>query len=192
MFKCFVCKAVYGSCQSLISHLRLDHSFYPSTKFKLVCAQDGCRRQFSTYSGLKKHLLGYHNPDSRSSVEAERPESFQSNFQMFQNPNNSQVARRTVVQNPESECLEDSVSDQRNKEITENICASIVAKLQGSGIANSVVSSVVSDLEEFASGLHSQVKQQVLSAVPQDSHVRDKLEKDLATFKNPFVHLNTE
>lgn len=74
---------------------------------------------------------------------------------------------------------------------TQNICASIIAKLQGSGIANSVVSSVVGDLEELASGLHSQVKQQVLSAVPKDNPVRAALEKDLETFENPFINFNT-
>ena len=157
MFKCFICQAVRVPCQSLISHLRLDHSFYPSTRFKLVCAQDRCRRQFSTYSGFKKHLISSHEKDSSQSGDAEIPESFQTNFHMLQD--NSEVAGTSGTQNPESECVEDNGSGQRNKENTENICASIIAKLQGSGIANSVVSSVVGDLEELASGLHSQVKQ---------------------------------
>lgn len=69
MFKCFICQAVHVPCQSLISHLRLDHSFYPSTRFKLVCAQDRCRGQFSTYSGFKKHLISSHEKDSSFSWE---------------------------------------------------------------------------------------------------------------------------
>ena len=188
MFKCFICQAVHVPCQSLISHLRLDHSFYPSTRFKLVCAQDRCRRQFSTYSGFKKHLISSHENDSCQNGDAASPESFQTNFHMLQDT--SEFAGTSVMQNPESECLDGS--GQRNQENTENICATIIAKLQGSGIANSVVSSVVGDLEELASGLHSQVKQQVLSAVPKDNPVRAKLEKDLQTFENPFINFSTE
>lgn len=163
MFKCFICQAVHFPCQSLISHLRLDHSFYPSTRFKLVCAQSYCKRQFSTYSGFKKHLISSHKKDSCQNGDAARPESFQADFKMFQD--SSEVTGASVMQNPESECFEYNGSVQRNKEYTENIGASIIAKLLGSGIANSVISSVVGDLEELASGLHSQVKQQVLFAV---------------------------
>lgn len=145
MFKCFICQAVHVPCQSLISHLRLDHSFY--CRFKLVCAQDRCRHQFSTYSGFKKHLISSHEKDSCQSGDAARPESFQPNFHMLQDT--SEVAGTSVMQNPESECFEVNGSGQRNKENTENICASIIAKLQGSGIANSVVSSVVGDFEDM-------------------------------------------
>lgn len=114
----------------------------------------------------------------------------QGHFYMLQDT--SEVVGTSVMQNPESECFEDSGSCQSDKDITENICASIIAKLQGSDIANSVVSSVVSDLEELASGLHCQVKQQVLSAVPKDNPVSATLEKDLETFENQFVNFNTE
>lgn len=60
MYKCFICQAVHKTCQSLVSHLRMDHSFYPSSRFKLVCAQDRYRRQFLSYSGFKKHLNSVH------------------------------------------------------------------------------------------------------------------------------------
>lgn len=108
MFKCFICQA------------RLDHSFYPSTRFKLVCAQDRCRCQFSTYSGLKKHLLSSHEKDSSESGDAAMPESSQTNFHMLQDT--SGVAGASVLQNPESECFEDNGSGQRNKENTKYLC----------------------------------------------------------------------
>lgn len=63
MFRCFICQAVHVACQSSITHLRIDHSFYPSTRFKLLCAQEHCRLQFSTYSGFKKHLSSVHEKD---------------------------------------------------------------------------------------------------------------------------------
>lgn len=80
MFKCFICQTLHNTSQALISHLRLGHSFYPSTKFKLACSQDGCGRQFSTYSGLKKHLNSVHGEDSCQSGDAETSESFQDDF----------------------------------------------------------------------------------------------------------------
>lgn len=67
-----------------------------------------------------------------------------------------------------------------------------MAKLHGSGMANSVVSSIVSDLEELAGGLHSQVKHEMLSVVPKDNPVRSTLEKGFENFENPFVSFNTE
>ena len=38
----------------------------------------------------------------------------------------------------------------------------------------------------------TQVKQQVLSAVPKDNPVRATLEKDLQTFEKPFINFSTE
>ena len=60
MYTFFICEAVHQDVQSLVTHLRIDHSFYPSRRFKLVCAQDRCRRQFLSYSGFKKHLMRVH------------------------------------------------------------------------------------------------------------------------------------
>lgn len=78
------------------------------------------------------------------------------------------------------------------RENTKDICASIIAKLQGSGMANSVVSTIVSDLEELATGLHSQVKHEILSVVPKDDPIKSTLEEGLENFENPFVSFNTE
>ena len=102
----------------------------------------------------------------------------------------SEVGETGVPQSLKAGCFEDNVSGV-NKEHTKNISASIVAKLQESGMANSLVSTIVSDLEELATGLHSQVKQEILSAVPKDNHIRSTLE-GLDTFENPFVRFNTE
>lgn len=177
------------TCQSLITHLRIDHSFYPSTRFKLVCAQDCCRRQFSTYSGLKKHLLTVHERNVSESGDASNSgsQSFQANF----HKDTTDIGERSVRQSPEAECLEDNGSGLY-QEHTKNICASIVNKLQGSGIANSVISTIVSNLEELAMGLHSQVKHEILSILPKDDSIRSTLEERLENFENPFVEFNTE
>lgn len=72
--------------QSLITYLRIDHSFYPSTKFKLACAQVHCRRQFSIYSGFKKHLICVHERDVSESGDSSNlvNESFQANFHVHE------------------------------------------------------------------------------------------------------------
>lgn len=96
------------------------------------------------------------------------------------------------MQSPDTGYFDNNGSGQSIKENTEDICATIIAKLHGSGMANSVVSSIVSDLEEFAGGLHSQVKHEILSAVPKDNPVRSTLEKGFDNLENPFVSFNTE
>jgi len=185
--KCFICDVVHAACQELITHLRIEHSFYPSTRFKLVCAQDRCRRQFSTYSGLKKHLIRVHERSICKSGDAANSESFQANFQSQRDSTEAVLASAT--QSPEAGCSEDASGLYR--ENTKHICESIIAKLQGSGMSNNVVSTIVGDLEELATGLHSQLKHEILSALPKDGPVRSTLD-GLENFENPFVNFNTE
>lgn len=45
---------------------------------------------------------------------------------------------------------------------------------------------IVNDLEEFTNELHSQIKQEILSVVPEDNAVRHSLEQSLEIFDNPF------
>lgn len=189
MYKCFICQALHITSQALISHLRLGQSFYPSTKFKLVCSQESCRRQFTTYPGFRKHLNSVHNKDSNQSGDAVT-ESFQDDFDSLQDT--VEVAGTSVLQNAEAGCSENNGSGQCIEENTKDICAKIIAKLSGSGVANSVVSAVVCDLEDFANGPHSYFKQKVLSAVPVDNPVRSTLEKYLETFENPAESFDTE
>ena len=190
MFKCFICQSLHFTSQALISHLRLGHSFYPSTKFKLACSQDGCRRQSTTYSGLKKHLNSAHDKDSCQSGDVEMSESFQADFDSLQDT--IEVEGTRVMQSPEAGCSENNGSGQCIGDNTKHICATIISRLNGSGVANSVVSAIVGDLEDFADGLHSQFKQKVLSTVPMDNPVRSTLENCLETFENPVQSFDTE
>ena len=185
MFKCFICQSLHISSQALISHLRLGHSFYPSTKFKLACSQESCRRQFTSFSGFKKHLNSVHDEDCCQSGDAETSESFQDDFFI-----QDEVAETSVTQSLEAGCSENNGSGQRMEEKTKSILTTIVGKLSGSDLANSFVTSLVNDLEEFADGLH--FKQKVLSVVPKDNPVRSTLEKCLETFDNPVEGFDTE
>lgn len=82
--------------------------------------------------------------------------------------------------NPQNQCSSSSVSSESNdsglsKDPTKEMCASIVAKLQGSGISNSLVSSIVGDLEELTSEIRSQAEHTAIE-----------------DYENPFTNLNTE
>lgn len=191
MFKCFICQALHTTSKALISHLRIGHSFYPSTKFKLSCSQDACRRQFSTYAGLIKHLNTVHGNDFCHGDDAEEDGLFD-NLQLEPD---CLVSKNPIEGNEFLQgagCSESNRSGQCSSDDTKNICAAIISKLTGSGVANSVVSSVVSHLEDFAEGLHSEFKHKVLSAIPADNPVRNTLGKCLETFENPVENFNTE
>lgn len=57
---------------------------------------------------------------------------------------------------------------------------------------NNTVSAIVNDFEEFTNELQSQIKQEILSVVPDDNAVRGTLKQCLEKFDNPFSDLNTE
>lgn len=57
-----------------------------------------------------------------------------------------------------------------------NMCAGIVAKLQGSGASSNVIPSIVCDLQEFSTEMRNQISQSVLSVVPADSECRSAVE----------------
>ena len=66
MLSCFLCQKGYPSSRQLISHIRVEHSYYPGPKFKLLCFQPGCRRHFLTYNGFRKHLNSVHSVEQIS------------------------------------------------------------------------------------------------------------------------------
>lgn len=72
------------------------------------------------------------------------------------------------------------------------MCESIVAKLQSSGIPNSLVSSIVGDLEELTDELHSQAKNNILSALPINDPYKSVINDSCKKLENPFTNLNTE
>lgn len=65
------------------------------------------------------------------------------------------------------------------------MCASIVAKLQGSGISSGLVSSV-GDLEELTRDLRSQAKQAVLEVLPAADPSITSIDQSLKKWKIHF------
>lgn len=68
----------------------------------------------------------------------------------------------------------------------------MVAKLQGSGISNSLVSSIVGDLEELTGELRSQANQAAISALPLNDPNISVINESFKKIENSFTHLNTE
>lgn len=192
MLTCFMCQKLYPSSQQLISHIRVERGYYPGPKFKLFCSQQGCRHQFLTYAGFRKHLNSIH-----SSVQQIAHNSAVACSSSEPAATSSQLQALEDQFNPPSQCSSSSVCCEGSdsgltKDPTKEMCTSIVAKLQGSGISNSLVSSIVGDLEELTNELRSQAKHFAISSLPlSDPNVfviNEKFEK----FENPFTNLNTE
>lgn len=78
-----------------------------------------------------------------------------------------------------------------SNEQAKDMCASVVAKLQGSGVSNNVVLSVVESMGDYVNELHKKLKEQVMSAVPSDSPCRNAAEEVFSNIFNPFSELNT-
>ncbi len=135
MYHCFVCRAVHLNVNDLIRHLKLIHAYYPGTKLNLKCALNNCKHSFMTYAGFRKHLSSVHRNDFLDQTETENQIDGEDNEPSDLNDHN--------------ELLETSLSNKGRVTDTQEMCASIIARLQSSGVATSVVTSVVSDLEEL-------------------------------------------
>ncbi|XDV45398.1 hypothetical protein PO909_013506 [Leuciscus waleckii] len=72
------------------------------------------------------------------------------------------------------------------------MCASIIAKLQGNGVANSVIMSVVESMEDFVTDFHTSLRENILDVVPVDSTSRSSVEDVFNSFHNPFSDFNTD
>lgn len=93
-----------------------------------------------------------------------------------------------------NELLETSLSDKGTVTDTQEMCnASIIARLQSSGVATSVVTSVVADLEELVYEMHSNIKSDVMNLLPADDFATtSKMEDCFNNLDNPLTHLSSE
>lgn len=173
----------------MISHF--EHGYYPGPKFKLFCSQQGCRHQFLTYAGFRKHLNSVHSifqQTQTSTVACSSSESVATSSQ-------AHTLEDQFI--PQNQCSSSSISSEANdsgltKDPTKEMCASIVAKLQGSGISNSLVFSIVGDLEELTSELRSQAKHTAISALPITDPNISVINESFEDYENTFSNLNTE
>lgn len=56
--KCFICKKIFSSIESLIVHLKVYHSLSPYSTFE--CCEESCSQLFSSIYSFKRHLNAKH------------------------------------------------------------------------------------------------------------------------------------
>lgn len=181
MFRCFVCKLTCSTVNDLIRHLKLSHAFYPGRRLQLVCNQDDCCLRFVSYSGFRKHLQRRHNSElsDMSLFESSPAPSVESGPASVTQPSN------LVSGNPGTS----SNTDER-KLRTQEMCASVIAKLQSSGVASNVITSVAENMEELVSELHSNIREDIVQLVSDDH--RSDVEEYFDHLDNPFSNFTTE
>lgn len=72
------------------------------------------------------------------------------------------------------------------------MCASTVAKLLGSGVANTVVLSTIENLQEFVEDVQSNIQDQMLNLIPENNSCTSAIEEVFKSRENPFSQLNSD
>ena len=57
MFECFKCKKKVPNAIALFKHLRMIHALHETNDLILICNYKQCPKQYSTFSGFRKHIL---------------------------------------------------------------------------------------------------------------------------------------
>ena len=177
---CFVCHSHFVGTNALVRHLRLIHGLYPGKSLRLKCAQGGCCRVLSTFSGFRKHLNCKHAKNIDSEAETDHiVDSYD-------------AADDTRSQHFEGAASSSNVLPAPNIS-TRDMCASAFAQLQVAGVGQSTLNNFVSSMEEVIMEVQNQTKDAALKCLSsQDTDVKAKLEKTFKTLENPFTALNTE
>lgn len=182
MFRCYICRSLHDTPGTLIRHLKLLHGLYPGKKFSLICAQDCCSLQFKSFAGFRKHLTIVHKQDI---VEATTSSSASVSTAMPPN-----VEFESQAGDPE--VITDLPNPPVTHQMSTEMCVAVIAKLQGSGVANNVILSVVESMEELVNEVHTTIKSQVLNVVPPENSSREAVENVFENLHNPFSDLNTD
>ena len=183
MYRCHICSSLHDAPSALIQHLKFFHGLYPGKKFVVTCAQDGCSLQFKSFAGFRKHLNGCHSIVDMGTSDDNIP-----------TPNQSDLGGQSSQQDTSDmdlDLINQPSTSGMSKDQAKHMCASIVAKLQGSGVATNVVLSVVESMEEYVNEVHANLKEQVLNAVPAENPSRNAVEEVFNNTFNPFCDLNT-
>ncbi len=141
MYRCYVCRTLHHSIAYLIRHLKLSHGLYPGKKFNLLCAQDGCSLEFKSYCGFRRHLKLFHSDTSDTELPSCSDEISDSTVIT------SVGMPALPISGPNSSSsfgVLGTHEDLSNTDcsVSKKMCASVIAKLQGSGVSNNVILSV--------------------------------------------------
>lgn len=129
-----------------------------------------------TYAGFRKHLSSVHRHEFLDQAETE---------------NQTEDTKPSHLNNHNEQQPETPLGDKRRVIDTQEMCASIVARLQNSGVATSVVTSVISDMEELVHEIHSDIKSKVMNLLPaKDFATASQVDDCFSSLNNPFTNLN--
>lgn len=182
MLSCFLCTSSFGTVVLLFRHLKLFHGMYPGKSLK--CGQTGCCLQFSSYSGFRRRLINIHALTDNMRV----PHETLSNYDTDE-CNNSQSINEVPSTSSQCQNAETVTPMSSHKK---DMCASIVAKLLGSGVPNTVVLSTIENLQEFVDDLQSDIQNQILNLIPETNTCRSAIEEVFKSLENPFSQLNSD
>lgn len=130
MFKCYICRALHNAPSALIQHLNFFHGLYPSRKCVLVCAQEECSLQFKSFKGFRKQLNSCHNTVDMDTSSDVMQMSHQSDFGVQSSQEDASEMDLDMINQPSTSHLLYIWSKKQAKDM----CASIIAKLQSSGV----------------------------------------------------------
>ncbi|XP_042070926.1 uncharacterized protein LOC106632482 [Haplochromis burtoni] len=181
MFICYICKIHHTSCSVLFRHLKFQHGLYPGKFLRLTCGEPGCSFIFHTYSGYKRHLFRAHGDCVHSEVI--------NNFEPVPNDGTS-VSQPVNVAHPMT--ITTPVPVEKRQIL--NMCSSVIAQVQSSGVPESTVQCLVGSLEELVNDIHAHAKQSVVDCLSTDTsrETLEKVEDCFDQLENPFSCLNTE
>ncbi|KAF3837731.1 hypothetical protein F7725_009499, partial [Dissostichus mawsoni] len=135
----------------LVKFLRFQHGLYPGRSLRLHCGELGCSFVFCTYSGYKRHLSRAHehsvDPDVASHVEFEPGASV-----------GASVSQPVNVDSPVT--VTTHIPMEKRKIL--DMCSSVIAQVQASGVPESTVQCLVGSMEELVKDIHAHAKEAVV------------------------------
>lgn len=183
MFTCYVCQVHHNSSSLLFRHLKFQHGLYPGRTLRLKCGESGCSFVFCTYYGYKRHLSRVHKDCVDSDVI--------SNFELETAPNiGASVSQPAGVDPPET--VTSHIPIEKRQIL--DMCTSVIAQIQATGVPESTVQCLASSMEEHVNDIHAHAKEAVVECLSPDAskEVLEKVEDCFEQLENPFSHLNTE
>lgn len=184
MLSCFLCTSSFSTVVLLFRHVKVIYGMYPGKSERLKCGQTGCCLQFPSYSGFRRHLIKIHALTDNMCV----PHETLSNYDTDECNNSQSISEQPSTS---SQC-QNAVTVTPMFTHKKDMCASIVAKLLGSGVPNTVVLSTIENLQEFMEDLQSDIQNQILNSIPENNTCRSAIEEVFKSLENPFGQLNSD
>lgn len=181
MYRCHICSSLHDAPSALIQHLKFLHGLYPGKNFVVLCAQEGCSLQFKSFAGFQKYLNSCQstvNMGPSNDVNVQTPHQLDLTEQISQED----------ASDMDLDGINQRFTSHMSKDQAKEMCASGIAKSQGSGVLKNVVSSVVESMEEYVIEVQQNLK--VLSAVPVTNPSRSAVEDVFSKTYNSFSDLN--